>query len=279
MKFWKLMIALGLLAGTAAHAQTLERIEESGTIKLGYRADALPFSYNDDAGNPSGYSVDLCRAVAEEVEASLEMADLTVEFVEVGTADRFTAIQEGQIDLLCGATTVTLARRDMVDFSSLTFVTGATVLYRTDGPASFEALAGQRIGVRGATTTEDGLVAALEDLGIDAEIVPFDDHETAIDALSNGEVEAYFGDRAILIFNYIARGEPADLLLSDRVFSNEPYALALARGDGDFRLVVDRALSKTYSSGRIDEIYRASFGSVPPTQLLVALYRLNTLPQ
>ncbi|MEO1017052.1 MAG: amino acid ABC transporter substrate-binding protein [Pseudomonadota bacterium] len=279
MKFLSFLALAGVATVAVAEAQTLDRIQSSGTLNLGYRADALPFSYKDAEGSPQGYSVDLCKEVAAEVKSSLGLDDLNVEFVEVGTEERFTAIEDGSIDLLCGATTVTLDRRERVDFSLLTFVTGATVLYHTDGPSSFEALAEQRIGVRGGTTTEQGLNNALADLGVEADIVTFDDHDTAIDALAANQIEAYFADRAILIFNYIERGEPDDLMLSDRVFSNEPYALAMTHGDDAFRLLVDRALSKTYGRGRIDEIYKESFGNVPPTQLLISLYRLNTIPQ
>ncbi len=276
---WLMSVMVGtMMVGAGAQAQTLERIEETGAIKLGYRSDAMPFSFTDRSGQVRGYSIDLCNQVADEVAETLGMDDLAVELVEVGTADRFDAIRDGTIDILCGATTVTLGRRESVDFSLMTFVTGATVLYRVDGPASFEALAGQRIGVRGGTTTEEGLEGALQEINIEADIVPFDDHDTGIDALNTGEVDAYFADRALLIFNYIERGEPAELVLSNRVFSHEPYALALAHGDDDFRLVVDRALSNTFASDAIERIYAASFGNVAPTELLRALYRLNSLP-
>ncbi len=278
MRFFAVLSVAMAFAGVTAEAQTLDRIKSEGTFTIGYRGDALPFSFKDQAGEARGYSVDLCTEIAAEIGSHLGVDSLEIDFVEVGTEDRFEAIADGRIDLLCGATTVTLERRETVDFSVLTFVTGATVLYRSDGAASFEALAGQRIGVRQGTTTAEGLNNALAELNVEAEIVPFDDHDAGIDALTQGDVEAYFADRAILIFHYIDRGEPAELVLSDRVFSNEPYALAMAHGDSDFRVAVDRALSRIYSGGKIEEIYGASFGNVPPTDLLRALYRLNALP-
>jgi ABC-type amino acid transport substrate-binding protein len=267
-----------LIAG--AQAQTLERVRTSGTFKIGFREDAAPFSYKDPTGEPTGFSVELCRLIATEVRKTLDLDELTIQYVPVGTEDRFRAVQDGRIDILCSADTVTLARRALVDFSLFTFLDGAAVLLRADGPADLRGLAGQKIGVRAATTTEDALRNALAELDMDAEVVTVSSHDDGLAKLEAGEIAAYFGDQAILIFLATGSAAPDKLKLSDQQFTFEPYALALTRGDDEFRLLVDRTLARTYRSGRIDHLFRTSFGpNADPTPAVRALYLINGIPE
>jgi polar amino acid transport system substrate-binding protein/glutamate/aspartate transport system substrate-binding protein len=267
------------LSSGAATAATLDRIRDSGVIKLGYRLDAAPFSFADSTGLPAGYSVALCDAVVNALRGQLQRSDIKVEFVLVSADDRFDVLQAGDIDLLCGATTVTLERRQRVDFSLLTFVTGSSVLYRKDGPANFLELVGKKVGVRAGTTTEDGLKRALKDAGNEAQVVAVENHEEGRRALEDGELAAYFADRAILAMLGAQAQRPENLVLSDRFFSYEPYALALQRGDNDFRLLVDSTLARLYRSQAIGRIYQANFGNARMRDLLRAAFTLQSLPE
>lgn len=271
-----LVSALALPA--AATASTLDKIRESGSLKLGVREDAAPFSFIGPNGKPSGYSVSLCEAVANVIKESPGLSGLSIDFVTVSAEDRFDALADGRIDLLCGATTVTLKRREAVDFSLKTFVTGSSVLYRAGGPASFTDLNGQKVGVRAGTTTDDGLRRALSEAGIDAEVVPIASHQAGREALEQGEIAAYFADRAILVMLAVRAENPEILVISKRFFSFEPYALALRHGDSAFRLAVDRALARIYRGPGIRQIYKANFGNSRMSDLLRAMYTLENLP-
>ena len=266
-------------AAATAPAATLDKIRESGSLTLGIRDDAAPFSSIDQNGKAAGYSISLCDAIADFVRETLDMNGLAIEFVTVSTDDRFDALADGRIDLLCGATTLTLGRREVVDFSLPTFATGSSVLYRAGGPASFTELVGQKVGVRGGTTTDDGLKRALGEAGIEAEVVPVDSHEAGLAALEQGDIAAYFADRAILVMLARQSQSPELLVISRRFFSFEPYALAMRRGDSAFRLMVDRALVRIYSGPAISNIYQAHFGKAKMSDLLRALYTLQRLQE
>ncbi len=138
-------IVLLALAGAApASAGTLDQIKKAGRIRLGYRTDARPLSYADESGKPAGYSVALCQRVVEATKVELGLADLPVEWVPVTIESRFRALQQGEIDLLCGAETATLARRGEVAFSIPTFPGGIGALLRADAPARLrEVLSGR----------------------------------------------------------------------------------------------------------------------------------------
>lgn len=269
--------ALAASACLAAQASTLDRVRDTGTFRIGYRADAKPYSYRNENGQPAGYIVDLCMEVATAVRASIG-GNVRTEFVLVPADQRFELVREGKVDVLCDPSSVTMPRRELVDFSLPTFLDGASVLYRTKTPvARFEDLGGKKIGVLGGTTTEQVLRESLGELSLKAEIIPVRDHRAGIDLLSDDKIEAYFADRAIIAAILNEGGRPG-FQLSKQYFSYETYALALPRDDGAFRLLVDRTLARLYRSGRINAILAKTFGQVPPDDMLKALILINSLP-
>ncbi len=271
--------AVSVLIAGQSQADVLEQLTQGEPLKIGFREDAAPFSYRNDLGQPVGFTVELCGVIVGDLKQELDLPDLLVEFIPVGAENRFSALQDGAIDLLCGATTATLSRREKVDFSIPTFIDGASVLYLKGGPADFKSLSGHQIGVRGGTTTEAALRTALTELSVDAEVVSVNDHQGGLEMLERGELAAYFADQSILLFLLLKSGAQDRLWLSGRFFTREPYALALPRGDSKFRLFVDRSLSRLYRKGAIGNLFTKSFGLAKPSQLVESLYLINALPE
>ena len=273
------LVAVLLVTIGVASAGTLDRIGQDKSIRIAYREDAPPFSYKDKIGEPTGFMVDLCRAVAKKLAEQRNFSDLKVVYVPVTAADRFEAITQQKADLLCEPTSVTLSRREQVDFSIPTFLDGASLMVRADGPKNLRDLAGQKIGVLAGTTTEEALRNTLKEAGIAGDVVAAKTHGEGLAMLDDGKISAYFGDRSILLFLIKDSKAPEKLRLADDYLSVEPYALALPRGDNDFRLAVDRALSHIYRSGEIVSIFERSFGGkAKPSQILQTLYLTSSLP-
>ena len=172
-----------------------------------------------------------------------------------------------------------MSRREAVDFSIATFVDGASLMIRADGPHDLKGMAGRKIGVLAGTTTEEGLRSTLTGAGVAADIIPVKTHPEGLAMLDEGKIAAYFGDRSILV-SLIKESKSRDkLMLAENYLSVEPYALALQRGDEDFRLAVDRALSHIYRSGEIVAIFKRTFGDdTKPGQILQTLYIVSGLP-
>ena len=125
--------------GSAAEAGTLDRIRDSGVFRIGYRADAKPYSYRNENGQAAGYIVDLCLEVAASIRAEVN-SGVQVEFVLVSPGERFESVRDGKVDILCDPSSATIPRREMVDFSLPTFLDGASVIYRMAKPVNrFEA--------------------------------------------------------------------------------------------------------------------------------------------
>lgn len=274
------LIAMHLGSAGPALAGAIDTIRENQTIRLGYRADAPPFSYKQaDDPEPGGYMVNICRSVAKKLGEQLGLPSLKVVYVVVAATNRFEAIQKRDADLLCEPTSATLSRRKLVDFSITTFVDGAGLLTSDKDLRELKQLSGQKIGVLAGTTTEGALRRTLDAGGVQAEIVPAKTHSDGLAMLDDGKTSAYFADRSILMFLLPQSRAPDKLMMADNYLSLEPYALALPLGDQDFRLAVDTALSHIYRSGEIVEIFNATFGDkIAPSSMIKTVYAISGLP-
>jgi ABC-type amino acid transport substrate-binding protein len=271
----------------ALAAGALDKARDTGKLTFGYRADARPFSYTDESGKAAGFSVALCQNIADTVRAELKLAALVVDFVPVTAASRFQALKQGQIDLECGTSTPTLERRAIVDFSIPIFSTGVGAVVRSDVDRRLrDALASKpdpsRPVWRGApgllteqvvfavvagTTIERGLISALKARRIEVTVAPAADYASGLQMVVDRRASAFFGDRPVLL-DAAKRGPAAgELLVVDRIFSRQPLALAMQRGDSDFRLTVDRSLSQLFRSPDIGPLYARYFGTPDATAL------------
>lgn len=262
-----------------AQADVLDRIADKGTITLGYRADAPPFSFISELGEPAGLAVDLCREAAKTIRKTLKLDALAVKYEQVTAADRFAALNEGRIDLLCGPTTQTLQRRETLDFSVPYFIDGSSVVFRAGPVEDIDGLMGEPVGMLAGTTTEAIVSTLSAERGLNLDERVYQTHVEGLEALEEGEISAYFGDQAILRYQLGQLRPSVPLQFSPNQFSFEPYALAMKRGETRLRLEVDRALSSTFASGSIYTLINASLGEVTLSDLALSVYQIVGLPE
>jgi polar amino acid transport system substrate-binding protein len=271
-------LVLGLVALVPASAATLDRVRETGHLRLGYVADARPFSVRTDSG-ADGYGAALCQRVAEEVKAEPGLGGVTVDWVPVGVDDIQREVQQGGIDLLCTPVSVTLERRQDVSFSIPVYPGGIRAAVRADAPAQLRQALGDTpvdrpvwrgspaatllgkssFAVVSKTTAEDWLSGRLKEFHIDARTAPVADYRSGVQQLLEGKTDVLFGDPSAIL-GAVDAGSRDRIVVLDRRFTREPFALALARNDDDFRGLVDRALSKLYASPDFQALYRKWFG-------------------
>jgi polar amino acid transport system substrate-binding protein len=268
-----------LAAAPAMAAGTLERIKAKGEVTLGYGAEARPFSFEDSGGKPLGYGVELCGRVAAALKVKHR-------FVQVARAERLGAVAEGKIDLLCDAVIPTPASRQQVSYSIPVFATGVGAVVRTNGTARLqEILSGRPPSTRqmhtfsfvADTRVEPAVIERLRTQQLTVTTLPVKDYQAGLDALITERTDVFFGDRAILL-DTVKRGpRAAELRVLDRYFTHETLALALARGDEDFRLAVDRALSRLFRADEFRALYARWFGE--PAEETLSLFRMGALPE
>ena len=273
----------------------LNAIKESGKVRFGYRADARPFSFKDESGNAAGYSVDLCKRVADQLKSELGLSALAVEWVPVTLESRFTDIADNKIDIECGADTETLARRREVSFSIPVFPGGIGAMMRADAPRGLrETLIEAKperplwrgkpaavlnaqtfVAVKG-TTADRWLAGRMNKFQLASKVVSIDNYDAGVRMVLDRSANVFFGDFAILLDAAKRNQAAEDIIVLDRNFTFEPYALAFARGDDGLRLIVDGTLSRLYAGNDFRGIYTKWFGE--PEDSVRLFFRLNVLP-
>ncbi len=259
---------------------TLEQIQTSGKIKIGYRKSHPPLSFLGKDGKPAGYSIDICSNIVTEVGQKLDR-DIGVEYIPVNAEERFKALADNKIDILCGATTKTIFRMEQVDFTELIFVTGASFMSLKTNDILGGNFTGKKIGVLKGTTTVDEVKSLFSDTKITADIVMINSTAEGIDALAKEKIDALAADQVVLIGLALDSEAPSIFSIAPNSFSYEPFALAVRRNDADFRLIADRVITRLNKSKQIIKIYDKWFGhfSNGRPAAFESLILLNSIPE
>ena len=275
-----LLVALASTLAAAQATDRVKRIKDSKTIAIAHRTDATPFSFLNEAKEPTGYSVDLCKRVVASLEQQLGVQGIKIKWVPVTTQNRFDVVAKGEADMECGSSSVTLGRLKQVDFSNYIFADGTGLLTRSElNLRSFADFSGKKIGVVSGTTNEAALNRALKERLVNASVVQVKSREEGLAKVETRELDALAGDNVLLLALGLKSKDPKALTLVDEVLSFEPYAIALPRGDSAFRIEVNTALARIYRTEAIAEIYGQWFGAFgKPGPALRAVYGMGAIP-
>jgi glutamate/aspartate transport system substrate-binding protein len=275
-------VALGPLADAAAQyvperearplTGVLKRIKDAGVVRIGYRENAVPFSFAGAEKRPYGFSIDLCEAIVETVADAVGVAQLGTEYRRVTPADRIAQVVEGRVDLECGATTNTAERRKQVAFSPLIFVAGTRLLVRRGSPVrSVRDLAGRTVVVVGGTTNEEAMRRLAANPARRFTVVVADDYAQALDKVAAGAADALAADD-ILLTGFIAeQGLRRQYAVVGELLSYEPYGIMFARDDAPLADTVDAAFRQLATTRELRWIYNKWFLRALPSGVRLGL--------
>ena len=205
-------------------------------------ATTLPgFAMLDADGEHVGFDSDFCRVIAAAVLGDAE----AVEMVDLETADRFTALQSGEVDVLVRNTTWTATRDggEGATFVQPNFYDGQGMMVAADsGFASIADMDGVIVCVAQGTTTEGNAAAEAARLGLDWEVRPFEDTDLIQEAFVAGQCDGWSSDTSQLTgLRSTYPDGPDALTILPEVFSKEPLAPAVADGDTEWAQAVNWA--------------------------------------
>lgn len=221
-------------AGTASR---LETIKNRGKLICGVSGGLPGFSYVQSNGEYAGIDVDVCRAVA----AALFDDPKKVEFRNLNTKERFTALQTGEVDILSRNTTWTISRDTSVglEFAPVVFYDGQGIMVRKNSNVKkLEDLKGKSICTQTGTTNEQNLSDQMRQRGVNYKPIVFEDINTAFATYEQGRCEAVTADRSGLVSRRTTMKKPDDHVILDTVMSKEPLAPAVVNGDSKWFDVV-----------------------------------------
>ena len=254
-----LALAVGLaFAGPGvAQQDTLEKIKSTGVLTIGTRTGSPPFAYINKNNEWVGFTIDLVELL---VKPSVEKAvgkSIKVEKKESTPPTRIPLLTSNSVDLIAGTMTDTPQRRESVDFSLTFFYTGAQFLVKKGSPIkSINDIGGKRIAAQqGATNAK-----IIREKYPQAQLREFPDQPAAFQALAQGQVDAYTND-GIQLYGLRAKApNPNDWEVVGDFYSEEPYGMAMRKGDTKFKAAVDAGLKNGFESGKYFEIYDKWFG-------------------
>lgn len=273
---FRTVLTLGVLLITATDAlagSVLDRIRQSGTLTIGYRDDSLPFSYkNAENGPPLGYSIDVCGFLADAIKQEVGNRSLSIKYVPVSGSSRIPDISEGKVDLECGNSTNTKARREKVAFSMPLYFAAARLLVRDEsGIKKFDDLAGKTIAVEKGSTGEQ-IATAKQVKFPTMKIMVVNSSDAGAEAVEKKTANAFMTDD-ILLHAYKAQSKEK-LAVVGADMSVEPLAIMINKNDRELAALVDREISRMTLSGQMLTLYKKWF----QTKLPQRSYSLGVTP-
>lgn len=250
----------------ATAAPTLDRIRDTGRIRIGY-GDTAPFSYRLSDGQVVGYSIDLCKEVSEKLRAQLGLTELQIDYVYRTPRNRVQLLNDGKIDIECNASTNSPERRHSAAFALSHFYASTRYVSLTrHGLQTVDDLRGRSVSVALGTVNVGQINELNRDRSLNLSIVPADGLQAAFDLVANGQVSAFAMDDVLLSAMIAQIGRPQDFSLSSELVSAvQPYGFMMRLGDDAFKEAVNTALTQIYRDPKMVEIYRRWFEApIPP---------------
>ncbi|HLH91224.1 MAG TPA: transporter substrate-binding domain-containing protein [Xanthobacteraceae bacterium] len=225
-------------------------------IRFMTEVDYPPFDYAGQDGNPTGFNVDLARAMCEELHVTC-----TVQMRRFDTL--FDALNDNKGDAAIASISVTPESRARADFSDPYYRPVARFVARRDAKIDDvrpENIEGKTIAVVAGTAHEQ----YLRTLFTEAEVKPYKTAEAAREALHRGETDLLFGDGFALSFwlNGTDSGNCCTFVggpfLESRYFG-EGVGVAVKRGNDTLRLAINWALFRLWEKGRYTDLWLRYF--------------------
>jgi general L-amino acid transport system substrate-binding protein len=214
----------------AAWSQTLQTVKQRGQLICGANGTLAGFGLPDPQGNWTGFDVDFCRAVA----AAIFNDPSKVKFVPLTTANRFTALQSGEIDVLSRNTTWTMSRDTTLglDFAGVTFFDGqGFIVHKALKVSSALELNGASVCVQQGTTTELNLADYFRSHNMQLKTVTFATADEAVKAYDSGRCDSYTTDSSGLYGERLRLSNPNDNIVLPEIISKEPLGPVVRQGD------------------------------------------------
>ena len=227
------------------HESILDKVKNRGKLVCGVHGGLPGFGFLGEDGKWSGFDADFGRAIAAAVLGDPSK----VEFVPLNAAERFTALQTGEIDVLIRNTTWTLSRDAELntDFAPPTFYDGqGFMLPKSLKITSIKELGGASIGVTAGSTTELNLADTMRSLELEFKPVVYADIDTLYNSYDAGRVDVVTSDKSQLVARRKDLKNPDDHVILDVTISKEPLGPLTIHGDNKWNDAVSWVVYATF---------------------------------
>lgn len=267
-----LLVILAASTATLAFAKedvdTLEKIRTSKSATMGVRDSAAPLAYALGNSQYAGYHVEICRKILEELAPGVKIT-----YLPVTSLNRVPLVQNGTVDLECGSTTNTLARKKDVDFSVTTFIAEIRMaVKKSSGYQSLAQLNGKAVVTTAGGTGLIMLRKQARQLNVNFEVMTGKDHADSFLFLEGGRADAFVLDDNVLAGLIALSKNPQDYAIVGEPLSADPIAIMLPKGNPAFKAAVDGILRRMMANGELAALYDRWFMKpIPPRGIAMNL--------
>ncbi|BDG43746.1 glutamate ABC transporter substrate-binding protein [Saccharococcus caldoxylosilyticus] len=240
---------------TSAGTNTLEKIKKRGKLIVGVKYDLNLFGLkNPETGKVEGFDIDIAKGLAKKILGD----ENKIELKEVTSKTRIPMLNNGEIDAIIATMTITEERKKEVDFSDVYFMAGQSLLVKKD--SKINSVKDLKKGMtvltaKGSTSAQNIRKAAPQ-----VNVLEFENYAEAFTALKAGQGDALTTDNALLLG--MAKQDPNYRVL-DETFTEEPYGIAVRKGDKELLQVINEYLKEIKENGEYDKIYEKWIGKKP----------------
>jgi len=234
----------------------MKTIFDRGRLVIGVSQDTWLFGYVDPSTNQlQGFDIDIAREVGKAIFGDYNHVELKVTQV----VNRIPALKDGSVDLVAWAFTTNCARWQQIDFSTVYYDSGQTVMVAKNSPYhSLQDLNGKKVcAATGSTSIENLAKSTAKPIPVG---VP--DQSDCLVLLQRGEVDAISTDEALLLG--LAAQDPAVHIVGDK-FTDEPYALGISQAHPEFVRFVNAVLERMRADGTWAAIFNKWLGRYGPS--------------
>ncbi|MES1040029.1 MULTISPECIES: transporter substrate-binding domain-containing protein [Peribacillus] len=232
--------------GKDKEKDVLAQVKEKDKIVFGVKNDTRLFGLkNPSTGEVEGFDIDIAKALAAEILGD----ENKVEFKEVTSKTRMALLNNGDIDAIVATMTITEDRKKEVDFTDVYFDAGQSLLVKKGSDIKgIDSLKGKKVlAVKGSTSSIN-----IREKAPEAQVLEFENYSEAFAALKSGQGDALTTDDSIL---YGMADEDPSYELVGGTFTDEPYGIAVKKGNAEFVEELNKALKSLKDSGKYDEIH------------------------
>jgi glutamate/aspartate transport system substrate-binding protein len=255
----------GVCFALPAAAQQIDaivnKLNSTHTITMGYRETILPTSYLDENKKPTGYAVEMCLRIFEDVKKELGLPEIKVNYVPVNIQNRQALVANGTVDIECGGTVNTFGRSKQVDFSPVTYVAASQLLaLKTSGISTFDDLNGKIVAVASGGSNEPELQDIIKEHHLNLKVLNVNEHAAALLAIESRRADAYYSDNSAFFSLIKQAKEPDKLAIVGPEYGYQPQGFMVPKNNPTFLWMVDKSMGHMFKSGEAKKLFDKWFG-------------------
>lgn len=228
---------------------SLQKIKDSGVLRIGTEGTYAPYSYHDESGKLTGFDIEIAELVAERL-------GVKPEFIETKWDAMIAGLDADRFDIIANQVGITEEREEKYDFSEpYTYIHGALIVAKdNDTIKTFDDIKGKK----SAQTLTSNWGKTAEEYG--AELVGVDGFDQSIELVESGRADLTINSE-VALYDYLK--QKPDAGIKKVALSDDPsiVGIPVPKGETSLYEAINQAILDLKQEGKLKEISEKYFGT------------------